>query len=70
MYQVPAFQMMAAISRAKIIAYSAAEPVLSTMSTGSSATTPYATAPEEVSTPMRFQIPDHTTAIHGLSVWV
>jgi hypothetical protein len=33
-----------------------------TSSTGSSATMPKATAPEEVRTPMKFHMPDHTTA--------
>ena len=36
-----------------------------TSSTGSSATMPKATAPEEVSTPIRFHMPDQTTACVG-----
>src|ERR1700722_5099634 len=47
-YQVPRFQMIAEISRAKTIAKPAPEPTLSTSSTGSSASTPNATAPLEV----------------------
>ena len=37
---------------------------------GSSATMEKATAPELVSTPMKFQIPDQTTAMWGSSEWV
>jgi hypothetical protein len=40
----------------------APEPTLITSSTGSSATMPNATAPLDVRTPMRFHIPDQTTA--------
>ena len=46
-YQVPTFQMMAEMSRAKIIAKPAPEPEFSTNSTGSRATMPNATAPED-----------------------
>jgi hypothetical protein len=69
-YQVPRFQTMEEISRAKTIAKPAPEPTLMTSSTGSSATMPKATAPEEVSTPMRFHMPDHTTAWVGFKVCV
>ncbi len=48
----------------------APDPTFSTSSTGSSATMLNATAPEEVSTPRRFQMPDQTTATVGRSVWV
>ncbi len=61
-YHVPRFQMMADRSSEKTIANPAPDPTLITSSTGSSATIPNATAPEDVSTPMRFQQPDHTTA--------
>ncbi len=61
-YQVPTFQMMAESSRAKTMAKPAPEPTLSTSSTGSRAITPKATAPVEVSTPIRFQVPDQITA--------
>jgi len=69
-YHVPRFQMMADSSSEKTIANPAPEPTLMTSSTGSSATMLKATAPEEVSTPIRFHIPDHTTAQVGLSEFV
>src|SRR5450432_2302580 len=69
-YQVPTFQMMAEISSANTMANPAADPTLITSSTGSSAITPNATPPDELSTPMRFQHPDHTTATVGFNVWV
>src|ERR1700683_4426905 len=65
-YQVPRFQMMAAINSANTMAKPAPDPTLSTNSTGSNASTPNATAPLEVNTPMRFQQPDQTTATIGL----
>ena len=58
--------MIAETSSANTIAKPAPEPTLITSSTGSSATMPKATAPEEVNTPIRFQQPDHTTAYRGL----
>ena len=58
------------MSREKTIAKPAAEPMFRTSSTGSRPTIPNATKPEEVSTPRRFQIPDHTTAGVALSVFV
>ncbi len=61
-YQVPTFQMIADSSSANTIAKPAPEPTLITSSTGSSDTMLKATAPLEVSTPMRFQVPDQTTA--------
>src|ERR1700734_2038101 len=64
-YQVPRFQMIAETSNANTMAKPAPEPTLITSSTGSSATMPNATAPEEVNTPIRFQHPDHTTATGG-----
>src|SRR5580692_13046470 len=69
-YQVPTFQMMAEIRSAKTIAKPAPEPTLITSSTGSSDTMLKATAPEDSNTPSRFQAPDHTTAVLGLSAWV
>ena len=64
-YHVPRFQMIAEISSANTMAKPAPDPTLSTSSTGSSARTPNATAPLDVSTPIRFQQPDHTTATFG-----
>src|SRR5215471_8360801 len=61
-YQVPTFQMMAAISSANTIAKPAADPTCRMSSTGSSDTIVKATNPVEVITPSKFQMPDHTTA--------
>ena len=61
-HHVPRFQMMAAISSAKTMAKPALELTWRISSTGSSEITPKATAPVEVSTPRKFQQPDHTTA--------
>ena len=61
-YHVPRFQMIAEISSANTIANPAPDPTLTTSSTGSSAMMPNATAPVEVSTPRKFNRPDHTTA--------
>jgi hypothetical protein len=61
-YHVPMFQMMAEMSSEKTMAKPALEPTFKTNSTGSSDTTEKATKPVDVSTPMRFQIPDQTTA--------
>jgi hypothetical protein len=69
-YHVPKFQTMAEISNEKTIANPAAEPTFMTSSTGSKLMIPNATAPAEVSTPIKFHIPDQTTAIHGLRLWV
>ena len=46
------------------------EPTCRISSTGSSEMIPNATAPVEVSTPMKFHIPDHTTAMLGGIEWV
>ena len=62
-YQVPTFQMMAAIRSANTMAKPALEPTCRINSTGSSETMPKATAPEESSTPNRLNMPDQTTAI-------
>src|SRR5215470_3010642 len=62
-YQVPRFQMMAAMSNANTIAKPAALPTCRISSTGNSDTIPNATAPDETSTPRKLKNPDHTTAI-------
>src|ERR1700742_5218342 len=49
-YQVPKFQTMAETKSANTIANPAPDPTLITNSTGSNATMPKATAPDEVST--------------------
>ncbi len=59
--------MIADMSSANTMAHPAPDPTLITSSTGSSATIPNATAPVETSTPIRFHIPDQTTATLGLS---
>jgi hypothetical protein len=56
---------MAAVNNAKTIAKPAPDPTCRISSTGSSETIPKATAPVEVTTPAKFQKPDHTTAICG-----
>src|SRR5882757_11464158 len=61
-YHVPTFQMIADNSSEKTIANPAPDPTLITSSTGNNATIPKATAPDDVSTPIRFQQPDQTTA--------
>src|SRR6202041_4174727 len=62
-HQVLRFQRIAETSKAKTIANPAPEPTLRISSTGSSETTAKATAPEDSSTPIRFHVPDHITAI-------
>src|SRR5580700_5726336 len=69
-YHVPRFQMIAEINNAKTMANPAPDPTLSTSSTGSNARTAKATPPPDCSTPMRFQQPDHTTAMLGFREWV
>src|ERR1700761_9053055 len=69
-HQVPRFQRMAAVNKAKTMAKPALEPTCKISSTGSSETMPKATAPVEVTTPRKFQKPDHTTAICGSIEWV
>src|ERR1700722_2164394 len=64
-YQVPTFQTMAEISKAKTMANPAPEPTFSTNSTGSSASIEKATAPLETRTPIKFQRPDQITATTG-----
>lgn len=62
-YQVPTFQMIAAISSANTMAKPALEPTWRINSTGSSETIPNATAPDESSTPKRLNMPDQITAM-------
>src|SRR5882757_897620 len=62
-YQVPTFQMIAAINSANTIAKPAPLPTCRISSTGNSDTMPKATAPLESSTPNRLNMPDHTTAM-------
>ena len=69
-YQVPRFQMMAAISSANTIAKPALLPTCRINSTGSSETMPKATAPEDSSTPRKLKKPDHITANSAGSEWV
>src|SRR5262249_9944252 len=64
-YQVPMFQMIAAMSSAKTIAKPARLPTRRISSTGRSEMTANATAPVETRTPMKFHIPDQTTATWG-----
>ena len=69
-YQVPRFQMIAAINKANTMAKPALLPTCRINSTGSSEMMPKATAPLDTSTPTKFQKPDHTTATCGSSEWV
>jgi hypothetical protein len=64
-HQVLRFQMMAAISNEKTMAKPAPLPTWRMSSTGSRDRMVKATAPEEVSTPIRFHRPDQTTATCG-----
>src|SRR5664279_890354 len=66
-HQVPRFQMMAADNKANTIAYPAPLPTCRINSTGSSDTMANATAPEDSTTPRKFQNPDHATATCGSS---
>src|SRR5208283_3459332 len=66
-YQVPRFQMMAAVSSAKTMPKPAPLPTCRISSTGSRLMMPNATAPDEVSTPTKFHTPDQTTATCGSS---
>src|SRR5260370_37787444 len=68
--QVPRFQIMDDTRSANTMAKPAPVPTLSTSSTGSSATTAKATAPDDDNTPIRFQMPDQTTATLALSAFV
>jgi hypothetical protein len=62
-YQVPTFHMIAEINSANTIAKPAPLPTCRISSTGNSDTTPKATAPVDIRTPNRLNMPDHTTAI-------
>src|SRR3984957_7677216 len=62
-YQVPTFQMIAAINSANTMAKPAPLPTCRISSTGNSETMPNATAPVDNNTPNRLNMPDHTTAI-------
>jgi hypothetical protein len=64
------FHMIAATSSANTIANPARPPTCKINSTGSSDTIPNATAPVDTSTPMKFHMPDQTTATCGSSVCV
>src|ERR1700730_16774463 len=68
--QVPRVQMIAAIKSANTMAKPALLPTCRINSTGSSETMPKATAPVEVSTPRKLNMPDQTTAISAGSEWV
>ena len=62
-YQVPRFQMIAAIRSAKTIANPAELPTCKINSTGRSEIMPNATAPLDSRTPRKLNDPDQTTAI-------
>src|SRR5262249_4086898 len=64
-YQVPRFHRIAATNSANTIANPAPLPTCRINSTGSSEPMPNATAPVDVTTPAKFQNPDHTTATCG-----
>ena len=64
-YQVPRFQMIAAISSANTMAKPAPEPTCRMSSTGRSEMIPNATRPVEKRTPRKFQHPDQITAATG-----
>src|SRR6516165_7625868 len=66
-HHVPRFHRMAAVNSANTIAKPALLPTCRISSTGSKETIPNATAPDEVTTPRKFQKPDQTTAIFGSS---
>ena len=69
-HQVPTFQMIAAINRAKIIAKPALPPTCRISSTGSRLSTANATAPEDAITPKKLNAPDQITATCGGRLWV
>ena len=62
--------MIAAVSSANTMAKPAPPPTCKISSTGSNEMIPNATVPVETRTPMKFHIPDQTTAICGASVCV
>src|SRR5262249_42977660 len=69
-YQVPRFQMIAAIRSANTIAKPAALPTWRMSSTGNNDTMLKATAPDESTTPRKLKKPDQTTATCAGMVWV
>src|SRR5271169_2575154 len=64
-YQVPRFHRMAAISSANTMSNPAPLPTCRINSTGNSDTIVKATAPVEVSTPRKLNVPDQRTARFG-----
>src|SRR5208283_3118010 len=66
LYQVPTFQVMAAIRIAKIIAVPPLDPTLTKRSTGSRCTIANATPTPPRYTPTKLQMPDSSTALLGL----
>ena len=62
-HHVPRFHRIAAISSANTMAKPVPELTLRISSTGRSVMTAKATVPDDNRTPVRLQIPDHTTAI-------
>jgi hypothetical protein len=69
-YQVPRFQMIAAISSANTMAKPAPVPTCRINSTGNSEMMPNATAPLETTTPRKLNTPAQTTATGAGSEWV
>ena len=69
-YQVPKFQMIAAMSSANTMAKPAPLPTCRMSSTGRSETMPNATAPLETKTPRKLKAPDQMTAKLGGNEWV
>jgi len=69
-HQVLRFHRIAAISSANTMAKPAPALTCRISSTGSSVITVNATVPDEVNTPAKLHIPDHTTAMLGSSEWV
>ncbi len=66
-YQVPRFQTIAAVKRARTIAMPVPDPIETRSSTGRRCTMLKATAVPPRWTPMKLQMPDNTTAVRGRS---
>src|SRR5271157_1492440 len=66
LYQVPTFQVIAAIRMAKIMAVPALDPTLTKRSTGSKCTTANATPTPPRYTPTKLQMPERSTALLGV----
>src|SRR5215469_5895482 len=64
-YHVPRFHSSADSNSEKTIENPMGEPTSVTNCTGNKLMMAKATAPVETSTPMKFQMPDQITAIHG-----